>query len=181
MGFSAGLPSAIRTGSTPGEDVTSLKPSLVFGVHLGDDVGVLGGDVVQLERIVFHVEELEARLLAGAGGRLGTHELVRLRPRGEGTVGLGLVASVPLEKQSPFGPAGVLNSFQERDQALAVEADAGRRRHAAGIEQRRRQVDMSGDTIDDAGRPGIGRASGYSKERGCRRRRPTLSTRAGRR
>ncbi len=99
VGFSRGLPSAIRTGSKPRRGRHVLEPGLVSGVHLGNDVGVLVGDVVQLERVVLHVEELERRLpCVRPVGRLGTDKLVRLRSRGEGPAELGLVAAVPLEK-----------------------------------------------------------------------------------
>ena len=150
VGFSRGLPSAIRTGSKPRVDDTSLNHALYVGVHPGNDVGVLLGDVVQLERVVLHVVELERRDLGDAGRRLVAQELVRLRTRGEGSAELGLIAAVPLEKQRPIGPAGGLDSLEQREQALAVEAHAWRGRHAARVEQRGREIDMGGDAVDHA-------------------------------
>ena len=83
---------------------------------------MLGGDVVQLERVVLHVVELERRQLGGAGQRFAAQELVGLGPGGEGAAGLGPVAAVPLEEEGPIGPAGGLGPVQQRQQALAVEA-----------------------------------------------------------
>ena len=85
---------------------------------------MLLGDIVQLERVALHVVELERRHLGCTGRGFVTQELVGLRTRGEGSAELGLIAAVPLEEERPIGPAGGLGSLQQREQALAVEADA---------------------------------------------------------
>ena len=107
VGFSRVPPSSIgrRIESAGGRDV--LEPGEVVLVHLGDDVAVAGGDVLELERVVLHVEKLERRRL-GARDRLAAQQLVGLRPRGERAAGLGLVAAVPLKVERAVGPAGGL-------------------------------------------------------------------------
>ena len=55
---------------------------------------------------------------------------------------------MPLEIKGPIWPARGLFPGQERQQALAVDLDALRRRDAAGIEQRRHEIDMRRDLLD---------------------------------
>ncbi len=57
---------------------------------------------------------------------------------------------MPLEKQGPIGPAGSLDSLEQRNEALTVEAHAGWSRNSARIEQGGHKVDMSGDAVNHA-------------------------------
>ena len=86
-----------------------FEPGFVFGLELGDDLGMLGGDVFQFVGVALHVEELE---FGSAGGQLllteagGADELPLLVAGGEVVVQDGLVAAVALGEERAVGPGG---------------------------------------------------------------------------
>ena len=97
-----------------------------------------GGDVVLLVRVILDVEEFEFTRT------LRAEELVLLRPRREGAELLGDVAAMPLEEQRAIGPVGRGGRPVRSGKRLTPSnAHAGRLRHSAGFEDRRRDVDRA--------------------------------------
>ena len=136
VGFSRGLPSSIRTGSIAAGRGNVLEPRLVFGVHLGQRCrgAAWRCRAARAGRVPCRRARV-AESWRGAGRWFVPQQLVRLRPRGEGSAELGQVAAVPLEEQGPIGPAGSLDSREQRQRGScrrsARRLEPKRRRHRA--------------------------------------------------
>ena len=110
---------------------------------------LLRSEVVQFQRVVRHVVEMEGRLAVPSyfAGAERLDQFPILRPGGKGAISLGSVTAVPLEEKRAIGPPGRLTS-QQRREAQAVELHLPRLCHSAEIQQRRGQIDDCGNAID---------------------------------
>ena len=99
-----------------------VKPVLIAFLQSLEDLGMLGGEVVLLARILVQIVKFQLgfaskTFLAEPGWM---HKLPRFLVQGEMVVELGHVAAMRLENDLPLGPGRVV-SGKQRQEASAID------------------------------------------------------------